>query len=383
MSRRLRVLHVGKFYAPYKGGMETHLRTLCERLVSHVDVDVVVANTARSRAREVVDGVPVTRLGTFVNLGAAPFTPGLSRYIRSAGADIVHLHWPHPTAVLSYLRGGGRSRLVITYHSDIVRQRALGTLFRPILHAALTRSSAIICTSPNYISTSPVLQRHTDRCVVLPFGIDVARLTEPAGEEVAAVREKYGPRIVLAIGRLVGYKGFEYLVRAMQNVSARLVLIGNGPLRASLARLAVECGTAEKIAFLPQVHDIAPYLHAADVFVLPSIARSEAFGLVQLEAMAAGIPVVNTDLPSGVPYVSPHGVSGLTVPPADPTALAVAVQTLLDNAALRRRYGAAGRARVRSHFNVDRMSAETLDLYDVVMRGDPVQPLAPTRAPRR
>ena len=378
MTRRLRVLHVGKFYAPYKGGMETHLRTLCERMVDRIDVEVVVANTVRSRVREVIDGVPITRLGTLVNLGAAPYTPGLSRHIRSANADIVHLHWPHPTAVLSYLRSGERSRLVITYHSDIVRQRVLGAAFRPILHTAMARASAIICTSPNYIETSSVLQRHRDRCVVLPFGIDVARLAEAAPAAVAEVRRQFGPRIVVAIGRLVGYKGFEYLVRAMAHVSARLVLIGNGPLRDSLGRLATECGTADAISFLPHVDDIAPYLHAADVFALPSIARSEAFGLVQLEAMAAGIPVVNTNLPSGVPYVSPHEVSGLTVPPRDPRALASAIQTLLDDADMRRRYGAAGRARVSSHFSVEGMSAETLNLYDAVMRGRPGAPFADT-----
>jgi rhamnosyl/mannosyltransferase len=357
--------------------METHLQTLCTQLRSLTALTVVVANTARQRVDEVVDGVPVTRLGTLVNLGAAPFTPGLGAFIRDAAPDIVHLHLPHPTAILSYLASGHRGRLVITYHSDIVRQRVLGLAFRPILHRALGRASAIICTSPNYIASSPVLRRHRDRCHVLPFSIDTERFTRVDEEAVRALRARYGTRIVLAVGRLVSYKGFEHLVRAMATVEARLVLVGDGPLRSSLEQLARENGTAEKVVFLSRVDDVVPYYHAADVFALPSIARSEAFGLVQLEAMAAGLPVVNTQLASGVPYVSPHGVSGLTVAPADPIALAQAINTLLGDPGLRRRLGEGGRVRARDDFNVDEMVRQTVAVYEASMAVPPGQPITP------
>ena len=377
MSRRLRVLHVGKFYPPYKGGMETHLSTLCERIRDHVELQVVVANTARTRTDETLNGVRVTRLPTLVNLGAAPFCPGLSRYIRASGADIVHLHWPHPTAVLSYLRSRYRGRLVITYHSDIVRQRVLGFAFRPFLHGVLARSAAIICTSPNYITTSPVLDAHRHRCHVLPFSIDVARLATAPEGAVARLRQMYGERIVLAIGRLVSYKGFEFLIRAMSLVDGQLVLIGDGPLRERLGRIARECGVADRVSFLARVEDVSPYLHAADVFVLPSVARSEAFGLVQLEAMAAGRPVVNTELPSGVPYVSPHGITGITAKPRDAASLAAAIRSLLDDPDARRRYGEAGRARVRTHFDVEAMALETLKVYAAAMSVPPGRPIPP------
>lgn len=371
----LSVLQIGKFYPPYKGGMETHLQTLCNGLRSHLDLRVVVANTERRRVDEVIDGVRVTRLGTLVNLGSAPFTPGLAKLIRAADADIVHLHLPHPTAILSYLASGHHGRLVVTYHSDIVRQRILGLAFRPILHRALARSSSIICTSPDYIESSPVLVAHRDRCHVLPFSIETARFAKVDDAKVRALRARYGDRIVLAVGRLVSYKGFEYLIRSMAGISARLILVGDGPLRPSLELLARETGVADKVVFLERVDDVNPYYHAADVFALPSVARSEAFGLVQLEAMAAGVPVVNTKLASGVPYVSPHGVTGLTVPPRDPDALARAITRLLDDPGLRQRYGAAGRKRARDDFGVGEMVRQTLAVYRAAMGVPPGHPI--------
>jgi rhamnosyl/mannosyltransferase len=203
--RAIRVLHVGKFYPPYRGGMETHLETLCQGLRADVDVRVVVANTERHRVDEIVDGIPVTRLGTFVNLGAAPYTPGLGRFIRESEADIVHLHLPHPTAILSFLVSRYPGRLVVTYHSDIVRQRVLGLAFRPLQHLALARAAAIICTSPNYIASSPVLRRHRKRCHVLPFAIETERFATADERAVANLRSVHGDRIVLAVGRLVSF----------------------------------------------------------------------------------------------------------------------------------------------------------------------------------
>ena len=365
----MRVLHIGKFYPPYKGGMETHLHTLCTQLRHMVDVSVVVSNTSRGRVDEIIDGVSVSRLGTLFNFGSAPVNPGLAAHIRGSGADIVHIHVPHPTAILAYLTSGHRGRLVVTYHSDIVRQRILGAAFAPIMHRALSRADAIICTSPNYVESSPTLRRHRSRCRVLPFSIETASIenVDPAATE--QVRARYGERLLLSVGRQVSYKGFEFLVRAMPDVRGKLILVGNGPLRPELERVAKSLGVSERIVFLDGVADVAPYYHAADVFVLPSIARSEAFGLVQLEAMAAGKPVVNTAIASGVPYVSVDGLTGITVAPRDPPALASAVNRLLDDPVLSSRYGAAGRSRVETHFSAHEMVRQTVDLYREVLGG--------------
>ena len=366
--RRLRVLHVGKYYPPYHGGMETHLHALCTSLRDEVDLEVLVANDGRDTVREEVDGVRVTRLGTRARLASTPFTPGLTEAIRRSDADIVHLHFPHPTGIVAWLASGHRGRFVITYHSDVVRQRVLGALFAPLLDRALARADAIVCTSPQYVASSVALARHVDRCHVLPFGVETDRLLRVDDAEVQRIRARYGPRLVLAVGRLVPYKGFTYLVRAMREVNARLVIVGVGPERAALEREIRELGVAERVTLVGAVPSLAPWLHAADVFALPSVQRSEAFGLVQVEAMVCGKPVINTALDSGVPYVSVDGETGLTVAPRDAAALAGALDTLLADAALRVRLGEAGRARAARLFSVEAMARETLALYAGLMR---------------
>jgi rhamnosyl/mannosyltransferase len=289
--------------------------------------------------------------------------------IRASEADIVHVHLPNPTSVLAYLASGHSGRLVVTYHSDTIRQAALGALFEPILHRFLRRAAAIIVTSPNYLQTSPVLARYHDRCHVVPYGIAVEDFQSYEPYEVNRIRKKHGDRLLIAVGRLVYYKGFAYLVQAMKDVRGRLLLIGDGPLRSSLEDLAAQCGVSDRVSFLGELQneEIIPYYHASDVFVLPSIARTEAFGIVQIEAMAAGKPVVNTNLDSGVPFVSRHEVTGLTVPPKDSVALAHAVNRLLDDEPLRASYSRAALHRARSEFRVDKMAARTEAIYEAVL----------------
>lgn len=363
MSARLKVVHVGKFYPPYPGGMESHLATLCGELVNDVDLRVIVANDGPGTVSETVDGVPVLRIGTALWISSATVNPGMAAAIRASEADVVHLHHPNPTGVLSYLASGSRAPLVVTYHSDIVRQRVLRTLFSPVQHRFLRRAHAIIASSPDYAASSRVLLRHADRVRVIPFGIrpDDAGTPDPA--TVAALRERHGARVVLAVGRLVYYKGFDYLVRAMDRVDGHLVIVGDGPMHGELERLAAEHGVADRVTLAGRVESVASHYAAADVFALPATARSEAFGLVQLEAMAAGLSVVNTHIPSGVPFVSRDGQTGLTVSPRDPAALAAALSRLLDDAGLRTRLGQAARERVNTEFSAERMARDTLALY--------------------
>jgi len=199
---------------------------------------------------------------------------------------------------------------------------------------------------------------------VIPYGIDSLKFQNPDPAAVSAIREKFGPKLVLMVGRLVYYKGVEHAVRAMTRIGANLLIIGEGPLNQSLQQQARELGVADRIFFLGKVDgSIVPYYHASDVFILPSIARSEAFGIVQLEAMACGRPVVNTQLASGVPFVSIDGETGITVPPGSPEALAAAVNRLLAEPALRNAYGRAALRRVRDQFSLELMVRRTLEVY--------------------
>jgi glycosyltransferase involved in cell wall biosynthesis len=365
---RLHVLHVGKFYPPDVGGIESHVQALCAELSKSLDVTALVATNGRG-ASEIFDGrVRVLRVGTLCHFEGAPICPALVRQIRGSKADLVHLHLPNPGAVLAYLASGHRGPLVASYHSDVFRQKLLGKAFRPILSRFLERSPAIIVTSHRYMATSPVLWSRRDLCHVIPHGIRLTEFQRCDAEAVKRIRDKYGPRIAIAVGRLVYYKGVEYLIQAMNQVQGRLLIAGDGPLRSRLESQVRAQRLSERVVFLGHVEDLVPYYHAADLFVLASVARSEAFGIVQLEAMACGKPVVNTSLPSGVPFVSLDGITGITVPPANSEALAKAINLLLDDPARRAQYGEAARRRVQAEFSLELMTERTLRVYESVLR---------------
>jgi glycosyltransferase involved in cell wall biosynthesis len=370
-SKSVRILHVGKFYPPHVGGIETHLQTLCAELRRHAEVKVVVANDERRASRAEIDGVDVARMGKLFDVAAAPVCAGMAREIRCSHADIVHLHTPNPTGALAYLASRHRGRLVVTWHSDILRQRILRRLVAPLERMVLELASAVVVTSDNYLKTSARLAPYRSKCHVIPYGIVLDRFDHAQDTQVEEIRRRFGPRIVLAVGRMVYYKGFEYLVRAMERVGATLVLIGDGPLRPALQKLAGELGIAGRIAFVGEMPNeaIAPYYRAAEVFVLPSVARTEAFGIVQIEAMASGTPVVNTGLDSGVPGVSLHRTTGLTVPPRDTERLAEAIRELLDDPALRGVYARNAKHRAHERFSSSAMSGSMLELYRNVIEG--------------
>ena len=367
----LRVLQVGKFYPPYRGGIESHLQALCHELkrYAEVEVTVLVANEAHQRVESEMDGVKVKRLARLFSVGETPVCWALAREIRRSRAAVVHLHLPYPPGCLAYLMSGHKGPLVIAWHSDIVRQKVMAKVLAPIHAAVIRRASILIAGSPNYVESSPVLARNRDRCRVIPYGILADGFRVRDGETIAKIRQRYGRRIVLAVGRMVYYKGFEYLVRAMKGIRGHLLIVGDGPLRTELERMAAASGVSDRISFIGRAaqEEMVAYYHAADVFVLPSVARSEAFGIVQLEAMACGKPVVNTALATGVPYVSLDGVTGITVPPADEAALAAAVSRLLDDPYLRAKFGAAAARRVREEFSVELMGRRTIEVYREVL----------------
>jgi glycosyltransferase involved in cell wall biosynthesis len=368
MSGR-RIVQIGKYYPPHMGGIETHLEALCGQLQGRFDVRVIACNHRPGRHEDERGGIPIVRLPTAFAITTAPVSPSLPAAIRAAAPDLLHVHLPHPGGVLGVLASRYRGPIVVTYHSDVVRQRLMGTVFRPVLDALLRRASAILVTSASYLESSTVLQAFSGTCRVVPYGIPLQRFELRDLTRTRQLRTQLGPRLILAVGRLVYYKGFEVLVEAMRHVDARLVIIGEGPLGPSLRAQAATSGVTAKIAFLGELQndEIAPFFAAADVFVLPSVARSEAFGIVQLEAMACGTPVVNTSLASGVPWVSRHLETGLTVPPGDPRALAAAIERLLGDDELRHRLGAAGKARVRAEFTVETMGARVARIYEEVL----------------
>ena len=345
--------------------METHLETLCQELLDRVEIQVVVANNSWRHVISNVDGIPVTRLSRLFTLASTPVCNGMAREIRRSRAQIAHLHMPNPIGALAYLVSRYPGQLVVSWHSDVVRQRLLVKFFSPIEQRILRRARAIILSSENYLRSSQPLRAHRSKCRVIPYGISLKKFGVTQDPRIAEIRRRHGSRIVLAVGRLVYYKGFEYLIRAMSRVRAALVLVGDGPLRGRLEAEVLNLGIQDRVTFLGELQNEAmvPYYRASDVFVLSSIARSEAFGIVQLEAMASGRPVVNTSIDSGVPVVSVDGITGITVPPANSEALAAAINTLLENSQLRMLYGWRAQQRVHKEFSADTMARSTLQLY--------------------
>jgi rhamnosyl/mannosyltransferase len=372
IHERMRVLQLGKFYAPQRGGMESHVRTLCDslRLEEGVeDVEVIVSNTAASTAREICGGVPVTRVARLAQVNSTSVNPSMVAAIRRSRADLVHLHWPNPMAALAYLVSGHTGKLIVTYHSDVVRQRVMGQLFAPVLRAVLRRSKAIIVSSSSYLETSPVLRQYRDRCQVVPFGIPEDNFASPDEDAVKDIRSQYGGRLIISVGRLVDYKGFNYLIRAMVDAPGRLLIAGEGPLKGELTALARSLGLQDRVVFCGELSDarLRNLYHAADIFVLASTNRREAFGLVQAEAMAAAKPVINTNLDSGVPQVSLDRVTGLTVPHSDAGALARAIRLLMEDAELRSSLGQTARRRAETMFRSSTMCSKTVRLYQMAL----------------
>ena len=361
----LKVLHVGKFYPPHFGGMESHLQILCEELSKSIEVEVLVASDHRRSERSTQGGVEVARLATVLMLHGTPIVPLMARAMRLARPDVVHLHFPNPMAALACLMNRLDVPIVITWHSDVVRQRRAAAIFAPLLSLLLRRCAAIIVGSTAYIETSATLSARRRLCRVIPFGIRAGDFEHPDSARVAELRRRYGERIVLGVGRLIYYKGFENLVRAMADVRATALVAGEGPLGGALAAEAARLGVADRVVLLGRVNDadLKACYHACDVFALASVERSEAFGIVQLEAMACGKPVVNTLLESAVPHVSLDGVTGLTVAPGDPAALAAALNSLLNDPPRRAAMGAAARQRVRQEFSAELMARRTLEVY--------------------
>jgi len=368
----MRILHVYKDYYPVFGGIENHVRLLAEAqaALGH-DVTVLVTDLGLRTRRDAMNGVRVIRAGRMATVASTPLSPALARELARQTPDVTHLHYPYPPGeVAHWLLGRGR-RTVLTYHSDVVRQRRLMRLYAPLMVRVLRSVDRILVATPNYLESSSVLRAFRDKCYVIPFGIDRRPFLEVDQAAARALRERLGGGpLLLFVGVLRYYKGLNYLLDAMRKLDARLVIVGDGPEGAALRRQAVELGVAGRVHFAGRVSDdeLPLYYHAADLFVLPASERSEAFGLVQLEAMSSGLPVVCTELGTGTSYVNQHGVSGWVVPPRDAAALAGAIDMLLRDDALRQRLGADARAR-SEQFSAEGMVREILGVYEELVSG--------------
>ena len=367
------VLQVNKAYHPHTGGVETVVRQLAEGLSARgFNVRVLACGKYRKTVTSLVNGVSVQSVGSLATVLSLPISPTFPSWLSRYNADIVHIHEPFPLGNLAYLMLGKQAqnkfrRLVVWWHSDIIRQKLFLFLYRPLLMRYLKLADAICVATPKHISSSGFLPRFADKCYVIPYGVDLQRfvLTPETKVKRDQYREMFGPEFVLFVGRLVYYKGVDVLVKSLAHApKAHLVIVGTGPLEHGIKQLANAIAPGRVTILSPvDESDLISLYHACSIFVLPSVANSEAFGIVQLEAMACGKPVITSDLPTGVTYVNQAGKTGLVVPVGDPVALGKAIQTLLDNVDLRYELGETARQRVKADFTVDRMVQQTAELY--------------------
>ena len=363
----MRILQVGKYYPPYKGGMETALRHICEGLVAQGhDVRTVVAGGGALTTRESLAGQAggLVRAATWGAWNSQPLTVSLTRVlareIAGFSPDVVHLHLPNPAACWAWQRAkrpARRPALAVWYHADITRQRLGGRLLAPLLRRCLDQADGICVSTAALAATSPVLAPYRDKVMVIPFGIDPAPF--------AAIGPAEGGPF-LFVGRLVRYKGVLTAVEAVGGLpGAELVIAGSGPLAGDIAALIARRGWSGRIRLVGEVadEDLPELLARCRALVLPSLDRSETFGLCLLEAMAAGRPVVTSDLDSGVLEVNLAGVTGWTARAGDVAAWRqVLAEVVADPAAASAR-GRAGRQQVQERFGRDRLARDLAAWY--------------------
>jgi glycosyltransferase involved in cell wall biosynthesis len=375
-----RILQIFKYYHPNVGGVEKVARDIAEGLRGKIDTKILASHENTRTIREPVNGIDVTRAGRLATYFSVPLAPRFPFLMRSLASDrdILHFHLPYPLADVSYLLARPHGRVVVWWHSEIVRPEQLTRLYRPLLRRFLGKVDRIIVAAPQLVERSPFLSQFSEKCRVIPIGIDTDRFQQncTTDEKSEEIHRKYGRKIVLFVGRLIYYKGVNYLVEAMAHLADKettLLVVGEGPLMVELQTLAAGKGVTERVVFLGKVSDeeLLSYFQACDLFVLPSTANTEAFGIVQLEAMACGKPVVSTDLPTGVPFVNLDRTTGIIVPPANARALADGIGALLNDRVLAQKYGEAGRRRVGEEFTVEVMLKRVLRLYEEIMAIEP------------
>ena len=367
------------YYAPHVGGVESHVRDLARYLVRHGDT-VTVLTSRFSRmlpALERREGVTVRRVPTLLNLMRTPLMPALYREVMGGGWDVVHSQSPPP--VTAYFACTAANNIgvphVLTYHADDeIPLPAVGPLIVAVYRETMGRytfahSDQVVVSTQTYASTSRLVWSYDPE--VIGAAIDPARFGP--GIDGAHVRASLGippaeeGHMVLFVGRLVPHKGAEFLLEAVHRLrpSATVVIAGEGPHRHTLQRSAEALGVGARVIFAGGVpHEELPaYYRAADVLVLPSISRLEAFGLVGLEAMASERPVVLSDIP-GVREVIEDGKEGLLAPPASPEGLAARINGLLDDPGRRHEMGLRGRERVLRLFTWDVVGAQFRAIYE-------------------
>lgn len=370
----MKVLQIGKFY-PIRGGVEKVMYDLMFGLASrHVQCDMLCATTEDHPAGilSLSDYASLIAMPTELKLAATTIAPGMIAKLRQIAAeyDIIHIHHPDPMACLTLFLSGYQGKVVLHWHSDIMKQKLLLKLYRMLQDWLIERADVIVGTTPVYVQNSPFLSRMQHKVDYIPIGVERMR---PDAERVQNIRRRYrDKKLIFSLGRLVEYKGYEYLIRAAQYLdeSYQIIIGGKGPLYDKLLHLKQELEVQDRVELIGYISDeeLGAYYGACDVFCLSSILKTEAFAIVQIEAMSCAKPVISTRIPSsGVSWVNADGLSGLVVEAQNPEAIAHAIRSVTQNRETYEHLSAGSFDRYKTLFTRDKMVSKCLDIYDRVL----------------
>ena len=364
----MRVLHFYKDYFPDSfGGVEQVIRQMCVgtgRL--GVSNEVLTLTRGKDLGPFDFEGHTVRRVPLDLNIASngISFAAFGELKRRAAACDVVHYHFPWPFMDLAHFVAGVRKPTLVTYHSDIVRQKMLLRLYKPLKHRFLQNVDTIVATSPNYLASSAVLDRYRAKTRTITYGLDKSIYPLPEPARLAKWRACTGEKFFLFVGVLRYYKGLHILLDAVAGSNYPVVIVGAGPIEQELKAHAARLGLnhvmfvgalddADKVALLTLCYAVA----------FPSHLRSEAFGISLLEGAMYGKPMISSEIGTGTSYINVDGETGLVVPPSDPQAFAEAMRTLWDNPALARAMGERAEARYRLLFTAETMASSYNALY--------------------
>lgn len=365
----MKILQVNKFYFPWIGGVERVVQQIAENLNKKdgFEVDVLCCKEKGRGAVEEINRVRVFRSSSLGIFWGMPVSFSFFRWFKEIrdNYDIVDFHYPFPLGGLAMFLFPLKGKLVVHYHSDIVRQKAVVVFLKPFILNTLKKADKILVSNPNLIKNSPFLKKFKEKCELVPFGVDLKKINRSINEKkVDEVRKKYG-NFILFVGRLSYYKGVDYLIEAMNDIDANLVIIGEGERKKLLKEKTKKLGLESRVFFLSSQNeaDLMNFYKACRIFVLPSVYKSEAFGIVLIEAMASGRPVISTELGTGTSWANIDGKTGFVVPPRDKKALTEAIRKILKDKSLYLKFSKNAKKKVEENFTLEKMILNIKEIY--------------------
>lgn len=367
----MKILHIGKYYPPVRGGIEKVSFDLVESLNKMgYQADILCFNDSKKTEIDFNRGYQIHRSSILTSAFSSPLSSSIFRSIKKLFRqyDIIHLHVPNPMGAIALQSVPFKGKIIVHWHSDIIKQQFLKKIYRPLQDKLLRRADKIIVTSPNYLEGSNCLKKYKTKCEIIPLGIsnDDLPINEQFRKELNDLYQN--KKIILSIGRLIYYKGFEYLIDAAKKLPDDYIILigGTGILKEQLIKQITDNHLGNKVKLLGDIpfDHLGEYYRRSDAYCLPSTERSEAFGVVLIEAMSFGCPIISTNIKgSGVPWVNQNGQTGIVVEPKDSASLAKGIEAITKDNETRQLYAQNSRKRYEAEFTKEKMVERTIHLY--------------------